>query len=84
MKIHDKKETSTSEYSEFSKLCRSTAWSQDSEDTNLSLESSIGMNPGPFQVSLIHWNAIINDSLEDREGELLDQKLERPLSVMVS
>jgi hypothetical protein len=83
MKIHDKKETSTSEYSEFCKLCRCTAWSQDTEDTNLSLASNIGINPGPYQVSLIHWNAVINESVEDREGEILDQNLERPLSVIV-
>jgi hypothetical protein len=62
----------TSEYSEFCKLCRCTAWSQDSKnsDSDTSIASPVPVDPGQSQASLIHWDEIIGDSLEIRSRSL--------------
>jgi hypothetical protein len=63
----------TTEYSEFCKLCRCTAWSQDSNnsysDTSI-IASPVPVDPVQSQASLIHWDAIIGDSWEIRSRSL--------------
>lgn len=71
----------TSEYSEFCTLCRCRAWSQDSSETSnnsLASKTTIGSS------SLTTLREMMSDSLENRDGEILEPKLEKVPPGMVS
>jgi hypothetical protein len=60
-----------SEYSEFCKLCRCSAWSKDSQDSGVVEELSDGsMLANPTEARLVHWDDIISESLNIRTRPL--------------